>query len=949
MLLRMQVVVVLALIGVLVVCGSAHAWKPKTHMYIANVIMADALDNGRVWIPPFGEFYVDPAVLAAIRANPVQFRAGSIGPDWSPDLWTGQMFIHSNTDPWLQHLHRSVSTPQGAVGRAYVYGYFVHCAGDMWAHDWVNYYAGGAWPTLAELASDPTKLNRIASHLALETSFDNRVSVGARTVGIPKEFIYSYMVLNPGAKAAGTNPIVQRYVDLYWQKWPKRNDTTAGFKTYDARWFDDLDEGLRAYVDAAEASMKQAFESPNGDMIGSLSSHYGNWAAIHILDMEGAPSATKAIPGVLSVLSDAVKAALAVTGLDAIIEDIENKFVDFMLQKTMRMTKAQLQQCLMQEANVTLLGANYNQAMAEIGTIPPEAAWVHSNADRAKFQQFLTSTNGALYNSVIAGKIALLAPGELYKLHAKGNPYAAGITAYLGQLRSIDGSDQFRTGVSGSGLRNFLGCDVVSGDPNEKSPFPYIFKPYLPTDKGNHTLWTQRGPSKNWKDGYYAYIDGKMIDPKKPGYSIGVVNSLLLCRRADQPTGPWGVIYTGPYGHARTQMAIEVGKTYILRPVHSEMNYPGGVRVTFGGPVDLFVQSDFAGTAVPGYYNPEQGPDNSPKTFTIDPTKPDQATAPFLDATSQSSGMTFDLSVYGKRDVAVRSNTLGMICNIPVVVTKCRKTGGSDPGDRWLTGMTGTLGPAWGPGMLSGPAVKFTVDMNGNAVWGLQSLKSVALAARSGSPNPNPGYVQIQMGSHPGIVKFHVSIDRGGEAGARIAYGYRKVQAAFNALPATLRATQPCQNLAAVLDNLPNLIDDAASAETALRAAIDLIPDAQPKSSLIQALNNALAVWPDPTPTGGQGQSELEALLEAVYVDQYGNVKVKAASSSGGGNQAFRTFSYIVHPNPDGPDSSDEPISYRTFDGRPLAIFEITPASGASVIAPKATTAPKPSVNPVRP
>jgi hypothetical protein len=946
----MQVVAVLAFIGVLALCSGAHAWKPKTHMYVANVIMADALDNGKVWIPPFGEFSVDPAVLAAIRANPDQFRAGSIGPDWSPDLWTGQMYIHSSTDPWLQHLYRSVNTSQGAAGRAYVYGYFLHCAGDMWAHDWVNYYAGGPWPTLSELSGDPSKVTRIVCHLAFETSFDNRVAVGARTVSIPKDFVYNYMVLDPGAKAAGMNPIIQHYVDLYWQKWPKRNDTTVGIETYDARWFDDLDEGLRAYVDATETSMKQAFESPNGDMIGSLSSNYGDWASIHILDMEGAPSATKAIPGVLSVLSDAVKAALAATGLAAVIEDIQNAFVDFMLQKTMNMTKAQLKQYLTQEANASLLGANYNQAMPEIGTIPPESAWVHSNSDHAKFQQFLTSTNGALYNSVIAGKIALLAPGELYRLYGKGNPNAAGITAYLGQLRTIDGSDQFRTGVSGAGLRNFLGCDVVSVDPNQKSPFPYIFKPYLPADKGDRTLWTQRGPGKNWKDGYYAYIDGKMVDPKKPGYSIGVVNSMLFCRRADQPKGPWGVVFTGPYGYVRTQMAIEVGKTYILRPVHSEMNYSDGTKVTFGSPIDLFVQGDFTGTPVSGYYNPDRGTDSSPKTLTIDPAKPDQATAPFLAPTSQLSGMSFDLSAFGGRDVAIRTNTLGMICNIPVVVTKCRKTGGgSDPGDMWLTGMTGTLGPVWEPGMLSGPAIKFTVDMNGNAVWGMESLKSVSQAAKSGSPNPNPGYMQIQMGSHPGIVKFQVGMDSGGEAGARMAYGYRKVQASLNALPAADRATQPYQSLATALDNLPNLIDSAASAETALRAAIDLIPDAQHKSSLTQALNNALALWPDPAPTS-QGQGDpMTALLDAVYIDQYGNIKVRAASSSAGANEARRTFSYIVHPNPDGPDSNDESIGYRTFDGRPLAIHEIKPKSGTGIITPKTPAVLKPSVVPARP
>ena len=94
----------------------AHAWKPRTHVYIANVI-----------------------------------RAGAVGPDGFPDMWTGQAFIHPNTGPWLRHLWASASADNSQPVWGFTYGYLVHCAGDVFAHDWVNSYAGRAFPSMLEV------------------------------------------------------------------------------------------------------------------------------------------------------------------------------------------------------------------------------------------------------------------------------------------------------------------------------------------------------------------------------------------------------------------------------------------------------------------------------------------------------------------------------------------------------------------------------------------------------------------------------------------------------------------------------------------------------------------------------------------------------------------------------------------------------------------------------
>src|SRR5262249_27260565 len=118
----------------------ALAWKPKTHVYLAEIAYKDAVDDGFFTIYEtdyqtgtvkrnsdgspvvIGKYPVNPAVLAALRSNPAHFRAGVLGPDAYPDIATGQQIIHPagkkgngeteadlnrggpGPDEWLRHL-----------------------------------------------------------------------------------------------------------------------------------------------------------------------------------------------------------------------------------------------------------------------------------------------------------------------------------------------------------------------------------------------------------------------------------------------------------------------------------------------------------------------------------------------------------------------------------------------------------------------------------------------------------------------------------------------------------------------------------------------------------------------------------------------------------------------------------------------------------------------------
>lgn len=236
--LRKGVVLLLCLSVLAPIAGPALAWKPKTHVYLAEQAMRDAVDDGLVTIyetdyetgrivGTLGHFEVDPAVLQALREKPAQFLAGAVGPDAYPDLMTGQQIIHPGTNPtllgdparnqppsapgadaWLTHLwrlaYRAEARPEWLDNaaldllkprtdtpaiRAFVSGYITHAAGDMFMHTFVNHYAGG------DFAVTPDPRNAI-KHLVVEGYVGKRTPDTSSPLSIDgvERFIYREMV-----------------------------------------------------------------------------------------------------------------------------------------------------------------------------------------------------------------------------------------------------------------------------------------------------------------------------------------------------------------------------------------------------------------------------------------------------------------------------------------------------------------------------------------------------------------------------------------------------------------------------------------------------------------------------------------------------------------------------------------------------------------------------------
>jgi hypothetical protein len=148
---------------------STFAFKIDTHLWIGQQVLNEVvktgaisvnLDGRQVWLP------VPSATRDAIAGNRSAYLMGHVGPDALPDILVGQVLVHPGvpfgwrTNDWLKHILNASGS--NAEGRAYAYGTLGHAAADVFAHTYVNQYAGDAF----ELRDGETLVE--ARHAALE-------------------------------------------------------------------------------------------------------------------------------------------------------------------------------------------------------------------------------------------------------------------------------------------------------------------------------------------------------------------------------------------------------------------------------------------------------------------------------------------------------------------------------------------------------------------------------------------------------------------------------------------------------------------------------------------------------------------------------------------------------------------------------------------------------------
>lgn len=302
----------LRLIGallVLIMCLSVlptevFAWKNMTHVNSADLILLElrrsaAHNNwGFASVDVYAPYdsgirytYTIPLEFQlALSMYPDAFRAGSMGPDFYPDMLTGQGYIHPffidpkdanktiGSGEWITLLCDSVnSLPQGSGERmealAFTLGFMLHFCGDMFGHDFINSFAGGTYPSLTDVrytnSKDPN-LNIILSHMSEESYMDSLVNwqfyhdSDYLDIAAPVRFVADTMVFNGhanngaaeifgkyGSVPAQYSYLVNLRTKLYKkaEQWrPSTEAFTAATVKYLDAWIKDLDEATYALV-----------------------------------------------------------------------------------------------------------------------------------------------------------------------------------------------------------------------------------------------------------------------------------------------------------------------------------------------------------------------------------------------------------------------------------------------------------------------------------------------------------------------------------------------------------------------------------------------------------------------------------------------------------------------------------------------------------------------------
>ncbi len=322
------------IVGCLALALPAWAWKPKTHIYLADLALRDVeAHGGKVVVysvnhdtgarlGKVGEYQADGTLLAAIRDHRKIFNAGVLGPDAYPDIVTGQCIIHpensldEGSNSWLEHLWNQ-SRNSGPKVKAFVAGYLFHAAGDMYAHTYMNNFAGGDFKigtnalrhlvlegylgkltpfiadkqfSIRESANDFTVRDWIYSNLIradIGSTLENKLLVAAEAGGPGAELSV------PRVFSRLRNHLVQEKAVLSLARESGRPLSVVK-RAYIEAWIDDIDDGLKAWPLLSERIAGLLVYNLNESMSTSdikegVADQCNNYLNQHLLSMAGLP------------------------------------------------------------------------------------------------------------------------------------------------------------------------------------------------------------------------------------------------------------------------------------------------------------------------------------------------------------------------------------------------------------------------------------------------------------------------------------------------------------------------------------------------------------------------------------------------------------------------------------------------------------------------------------
>jgi len=142
----------------LFICSpSVLALKLEGHVFVGQQIINDIESDGMLTFTLGNRIVKIPVqthIKNSILNNKAEFLLGNIGPDVFPDVVVGQTVVHPGieggwkTNDWLAYLLEQ--TKQGEQATAFAYGYLGHASTDVFAHTYVNQYAGDTFEIFDE-------------------------------------------------------------------------------------------------------------------------------------------------------------------------------------------------------------------------------------------------------------------------------------------------------------------------------------------------------------------------------------------------------------------------------------------------------------------------------------------------------------------------------------------------------------------------------------------------------------------------------------------------------------------------------------------------------------------------------------------------------------------------------------------------------------------------------
>ena len=458
--------------------GSA-LWKINTHLFAANVALADAINDGMVTIPPFGEFTVPPAVVQALREAPAAYRAGVLAPDLFPDMYFGGWVIHSDlsqsekwmADDWLRHVWTKARTWPNDSDRnkvlAFGYGFLTHGAGDIFAHTWVNEKADGAW-----VSFEGKDRSTAFKHIVLEGFVGEHTPPTDLSLDVWPRFVSNTLIKDAVARRhSGIAKHYQRWLAIadglpkaidrakshmndnirndapYWAKCVA-NPGWCARKEHAETWLLDINRGFRAMVDSSESLGEMLMDGSSLDGVGAMT----GWATEWVPKMFGA----HALGEGTAALSEFMQWASDLVPISEMIKAEVERFVRDSMPKIW---------------NIYQAAQKPSTYMEQPGFFPPgtKAKVSQEMGVRAGGTTFDWRAFEPIYNTVILSKLALLDANGLNELLRRAQvsapifPTGPETNVMLGTFRSMTQSYQW-VGDTVTTTTKFGICGPETGD-----------------------------------------------------------------------------------------------------------------------------------------------------------------------------------------------------------------------------------------------------------------------------------------------------------------------------------------------------------------------------------------------------------------------------------------------------------------------------------------------------